>query len=204
MEIPFVLWMIAALVPWFFFSEAWGTATNALIGYAYLVKKVVFKISILPVIKLLSALFVHVTFVGLIIVIYCCYGHFPDLYYLQLLYYSFCMFVLVLGLSYISSAIVVFFRDLSQIINIILQVGMWMTPIMWDLETMEISPVIKNVFKLNPMYYITSGYRNVFIYKTNFWDYPRQTIYFWAFTLVVFGLGAFIFKRLKIHFADVL
>jgi teichoic acid transport system permease protein len=203
-DLPYVLWFISAIVPWFFFSEAWGTATNALIEYAYLVKKVVFKISILPIIKILSALFVHLAFVGLIIVIYCCYGHFPDAYYLQIIYYSFCTFMLVLGLSYITSAIVVFFKDLSQIISIILQVGMWMTPIMWDLETMEVSGVVKAIFKLNPMYYVTSGYRNVFIYKTNFWEHPKLTLYFWGFTLVMFGAGAFIFKRLKVHFADVL
>ena len=85
-EVPFVLWLIAGIVPWFFFSDAWGAGTNTLNEYAYLVKKVVFRISILPVIKIISALFVHAAFVVLVVVIYCCYGKFPDLYYLQLVY----------------------------------------------------------------------------------------------------------------------
>ncbi len=203
-EIPFVLWLIAGIVPWFFFSDAWGAGTNTLNEYAYLVKKVVFRISILPVIKIISALFVHAAFVVLVVVIYCCYGKFPDLYYLQLVYYSFCTFMLVLGLSYATSAVVVFFKDLTQIISIILQVGIWMTPIMWNLETMEIPSAVKTVFKLNPMYYITSGYRDIFVYKANFWDHPKLTIYFWVFTLAVFAMGTGIFKRLKVHFADVL
>ncbi|MCI8465135.1 MAG: ABC transporter permease [Lachnospiraceae bacterium] len=203
-DVPFVLWLIAGLVPWFFFSDAWGAGTNTLNEYAYLVKKVVFNVSILPIVKIFSALFVHVAFLILAIVIYCCYGKFPDLYYLQLIYYSFCTFMLVLGISYATSAIVVFFKDLTQIVGIILQVGIWMTPIMWDLETMEISPAIKGIFKLNPLYYITSGYRNVFIYKVNFWEQPGLTLYFWGVTLVMFGIGMIIFKRLKVHFADVL
>ena len=203
-EVPFVLWLIAGIVPWFFFSDAWGAGTNTLNEYAYLVKKVVFKVSILPIVKIVSARFVHIAFVALVIIIYCCYGRFPDLYYLQLIYYSFCAFMLVLGLSYATSAIVVFFKDLTQIVNIVLQVGIWMTPIMWNLETMEIPQILKNVFKLNPMYYITSGYRNVFIYKVNFWQQPRLTLYFWVFTLLMFGIGTLIFKRLKVHFADVL
>lgn len=203
-DVPFVLWLIAGIVPWFFFSDAWGAGTNTLNEYSYLVKKVVFRVSILPVVKIISALFVHMAFVALAVIIYCCYGKFPDIYYLQLVYYSFCTFMLVLGLSYMTSAAVVFFKDLTQIVSIILQVGIWMTPIMWDLEGMEISSVIKSIFKLNPMYYITSGYRNVFIYKVNFWQRPWQTVYFWVFTLAVFGIGAMVFKRLKVHFADVL
>ena len=112
-EVPFVLWLIAGIVPWFFFSDAWGAGTNTLNEYSYLVKKVVFKISILPVVKMISALFVHIAFVALVVIIYCCYGQFPDVYYLQLFYYSFCLLVLVLGLSYATSAIVVFFKDLD-------------------------------------------------------------------------------------------
>ena len=56
---PFVLWLIAGLVPWFFFQEVLSGGTNALMEYSYLVKKVVFQIDILPIIKLISALFVH-------------------------------------------------------------------------------------------------------------------------------------------------
>ena len=48
LEIPYVLWLIAGIVPWFYFSEALSSGTNALLEYNYLVKKVVFKISILP------------------------------------------------------------------------------------------------------------------------------------------------------------
>ena len=56
---PFVLWFIAGIIPWFFFSEALSSTTNVFLEYSYLVKKVVFKIEILPVVKIVSALFVH-------------------------------------------------------------------------------------------------------------------------------------------------
>lgn len=203
-EIEFVLWFVAALVPWFFFAEAWGSATNALIEYSYLVKKVVFKISILPIVKIISALYVHVFFVVFIIVLYAAYGYFPDLYYLQIIYYSACIFLLVLGLAYMTSAIVVFFKDLGQIISIILQVGMWMTPIMWNIDAIELSDKMKFIFKLNPMYYVTLGYRDAFINKVWFFEHPNLTVYFWLVTIVMFLIGTVIFKRLKVHFADVL
>ena len=111
--VPFVLYLVAGIVPWFFFSDGWMGGTNALLEYNYLVKKVVFNISVLPVVKIISAMFVHGFFVLFTIILYMCYGRFPDLYYLQLIYYSFCVFVLVLGVCYATCSIVIFFRDLS-------------------------------------------------------------------------------------------
>ena len=113
------MWLIAGLVPWFFFSDALNGGTNALTQYTYLVKKVVFKISILPVVKVISALFVHLFFVLFTLILYSAYGYFPDWYTLQIVYYTFCMMILVLGLVYGTCAIVGFFKDLTQIINII-------------------------------------------------------------------------------------
>lgn len=86
LAVPFVLWLTSGLVPWFFFSEALNNGTNALIEYKYLVQKVVFNISVLPVIKILSALYVHVFFVAFTVVLFACYGNFPDLYMLQIVY----------------------------------------------------------------------------------------------------------------------
>ena len=51
---PFVLYLVSGIVPWFFFQDALNGGTNALLEYNYLVKKVVFKISILPILHCLS------------------------------------------------------------------------------------------------------------------------------------------------------
>ncbi|MGI6096123.1 MAG: ABC transporter permease [Lachnospiraceae bacterium] len=203
-RVPFVLWLVAGLVPWFFFSDSLGMGTNALLEYNYLVKKVVFKISILPIVKIISALFVHLFFIAFTIILYMCYGYTPDLYTLQVFYYTFCVFVFTLGLCYATCAIVAFFRDLTQIIGIILQVGVWMTPIMWNFNQVNLPSFLQTIFKLNPMYYIVFGYREALIDKVWFWDNMDMTIYFWVLTACVFALGALIFKRLKVHFADIL
>ena len=109
--VPFVLYLVAGIVPWFFFQDALIGGTNSMLEYNYLVKKVVFNISVLPVVKIISAMFVHVFFVLFTIILYAAYGRMPDIYYLQLIYYTGCVFILVLGLSYATSAIVIFFRD---------------------------------------------------------------------------------------------
>ena len=203
-QVPYVLWMIAGMVPWFFFQDSLNNGTNSLVEYSYLVKKVVFKISILPIVKLVSALFVHLFFIAVVLVLYTAMGYFPGLSVIQVVYYSFSMFILVLGITYLTSAVVVFFRDLSQIISICLQVGVWLTPIMWNFEDLHLSGIITYIFKLNPMYYIVEGYRDALITGRWFWERPVLTLYYWVFTLVVFWLGTRVFKRLRVHFADVL
>ena len=167
-------------------------------------KKVVFKISILPIVKVISALFVHLFFIAFTLILYSCHHYYPDLYTLQIFYYTLCMIMFVLGLVYITCAIVVFFKDLTQIINIVLQIGIWMTPIMWNIDAMDLNPILITIFKLNPMYYIVAGYRDALINKVWFWQNMPLTIYFWIITAILFGLGSFIFRRLKVHFADVL
>ena len=203
-EYPFVLYLISGIVPWFFFQDALNGGTNALMEYNYLGKKVVFKISILPIVKVFSALFVHVFFVAFALVICSLNGYTPTLYTLQIVYYTGCTFVFALALVYATSAIVVFFRDLTQIINIILQVGVWMTPIMWDLNMLSGHPMLMKAFKLNPMYYIVSGYRDSILGHTWLTAHWKWGIYFWVLTIIIFVFGSVIFKRLKPHFADVL
>lgn len=203
-DYPFVLYLVSGIVPWFFFQDALNGGTNALIEYNYLVKKVVFKISILPIVKIISALFVHVFFVAFALILCACYGYTPSLYTLQIIYYSVCTFLFVLGLVYATSAIVIFFRDLTQIISIFLQVGVWLTPIMWDINMLSSHPWLIKLFKLNPMYYVVTGYRDSMLGHIGIWNHVSWTIYFWVVTILLFGLGSVIFKRLKPHFADVL
>lgn len=202
-DVPFVLFLTAGLVPWFFFNEALNGGTNALLEYNYLVKKVVFKISVLPIIKIIAATFIHVFFMGILLVVAAIYGYYPTIYTIQLLYYSACLFIFVLALCYTTCSVVIFFKDLSQIINIALQIGMWATPIMWDINGVNSGGLLM-VLKLNPLVYIVNGYRSAIYERQWFWQDFFSTMYFWIVTVVLFGIGALVFKRLKVHFADVL
>ncbi len=205
MEVPFVLWLMAGLVPWFYFQEAMNGGTGVLVEYSYLVKKVVFQIDTLPVVKMISALFTHLFFVVFAIAVFALMGYTPDFYTLQVIYYSVCMIVFTTGIVYATGAVTVFFRDMKEVVAILLQIGMWVTPIMWSFESMvQIPGWAVMILKLNPMYYVVSGYRDALIHKIGFWENPGLSIYFWIVTIVVLLLGTSVFKRLRPHFADVL
>ena len=204
-DVPYVVWLTAGLVPWFFFNEAVTTGANVMNEYNYLVKKVVFKVGILPFIKTVSATFIHIFFIFVLLVMYFLYRFKPCFQIIELLYYSFCLFMIALAITYITSAVTVFFKDLLQIINIFLMVGMWGTPILWHIGMVEEKmPALVPFFRFNPINYIIEGYRSALFEGT--WVHERwlDTIVFWGIVAVLFAIGAYVFKKLRPLFADVL
>ena len=133
---------------------------------------------------------------------YLLYGVFPTIYWLQIFYYLFATTIFLLGLSWITSSIVIFFRDLGQLVNMALQFGFWLTPIFWMISI--VPEKYQFYFKMNPAYYITQGYRDSLINRIWFWEKPIETLQFWSIALIVFIVGAVIFRKLRPHFADVL
>jgi len=201
-DIPFSVWLTAGMAPWFNFAEIWGRATTSIVANPHLVRKVNFPTSILPVATVGAALVSHLIFLSLLLILMLGYGIPLRFWVLQGAYYYFAMVVLVLGLSWLSSALNVLFRDTGQIVQLLLQIGFWLTPIFWDIRIMP--ERVQLLLKLNPLYYIIQGYRDSFIYGIPFWRDWRWGLYYWGVALLLLFCGALAFKRLRPHFADVL
>ncbi len=201
-DMPYVIWLVSGVVPWFFISEAWGGATGVLIDYSYLVKKVVFKVEFLPIVRVISAFFVHLFFVVLAFVISSAYGYFPNLLHLQIFYYMAAAFALTLALGRITSTLTVFARDVNNLVGVLVQFGFWLTPLFWDINAIPES--LHLIFKLNPVYYVTEGYRDIFVYGRGFWEKPWLTLYFWGVVIVLTLIGNVLFKKLRPHLADLI
>lgn len=199
---PYILWLMAGMMPWMFFAESLASATTSVMDHSFLVKKIVFRVSVLPIVRILSALFIHLVFVTALAIVLMLYGYRPHIYYIQTVYYLFACIMLVLGLAWISSSLIIFLKDVGQIISVVLQFGFWVTPIFWSINLLP--PEYHTLIKLNPVYYLVDGYRASFLYKQWFWENPWMTVYFWAVTFSIFVGGAVLFRRLRPHFADVL
>ncbi len=201
-DTPFVLYLLTGLIPWNFFSETLVKSTNVIAEYAFIVKKVQFRVSILSIVKIYSALMVHGIFMIILLIFLVSYGIPINIYWLQSIYYLFAMSVLLLGYSWLFASLNVFLKDTAQIISIAVQVGFWLTPVFWHLDMFpaEFYPYLR----LNPMFYVIEGYRDSFIYSIPFWSKLSYTLYFWTGTLCTLLIGAYSFVRLRSHFADVL
>lgn len=199
-EVPFILWFMSGMICWLFISESFSTASNSMLEYNYLIQKVKFNIDILPLVKIMSSLYIHLFFLTIVLFICAFFGYWPTIKIIQLIYYMFATIMLVFGLSLLTSSVMVFFRDLNQIISIILMIGMWSTPICWNIGNFDIS--IQKILKLNPFYYLVEGYRDAILGRKWFSGGIELNIYFWVITLVILFIGTYFYVKLKPHFAD--
>ncbi len=200
--VPFILWLVSGMFPWMFFLDSVQSGTMSIIEKSFLVKKIVFSVELLPLIKILAAGIPFIFLSVVMLVLFGLYGYSPDIYWLQILYYTFCLIVLAFSLTMLTSAVVIFYRDLGQVISMGLQLGFWGTPIFWSPEQLPKQLGIFNF--INPVSYIITGFRESLISKVWFWQNANQTCYFWAVVLIILFFGQYLFKKLRPHFADVL
>ena len=200
--VPYHLWFISGLVPWLFLSELMSAGTNSIIEYSYLIKKVVFRSSIIPMIKIFSSLIIHLFMVIILIFVFLLSGFKPNIYWFQIPYYLFSATFLLFGFSWLTSSLSVFIKDVPQIVAVLLQVFFWGTPIIWQYQMLP--ERFAFIYKFNPIFFIIKGYRDSFLGQSWFWQNQQETFVFWGFSLLLFGVGAAVFKKLKPHFADVL
>ncbi|WP_309120831.1 ABC transporter permease [Paenibacillus sp.] len=202
-DIPYIIYFIASIIPWFFFSESLSSATNSVTENSHLVKRIVFNVEVLPMVKIISSLIVHCFFIVFVIVILFLYGIPFSIVNLQLLYFLLATILLVQALSWITATLNVFIKDTAQAVSMLLQFGFWLTPIFWSLNMMP--EKFHLYIKLLPMYYIVEGYRSSLLYHTWFWESePYLTVYFWSFTGILLLVGGYFFKKTSVHFADVI
>jgi len=200
--VPFILWLVTGMFPWMFFSDSIQSGTMSIVEKSFLVKKVVFSVELLPLIKILAAGIPFVFLLGVMFLLFGLYGYSPDIFWLQIVYFAVCLVALSFSLTILTSAVVVFYRDLGQVISMGLQLGFWATPIFWSPEQLPEKLSIYNF--LNPVSYVISGFRDSLINKIWFWDNPTQTLYFWALVFFVIFFGQHLFSKLRPQFADVL
>jgi lipopolysaccharide transport system permease protein/teichoic acid transport system permease protein len=195
-------WLVSAMIPWFFIRDALSNASGSLVEYSFLIKKMYFRVGIIPLIKLFTVLIIHLFLLLVLAIIAVSYGYSPSIYWLQIPYYLLCALVLMVGLSWLSSALMVFVRDIKQTIEVFTTLFFWITPIIWPHEGLLGKKRL--IVDLNPFFYITNGYRETFIQGKWFFEQVNLTIYFWFIAILFFIIGAIVFQKLKPHFADVL
>ncbi len=152
---PFIVYLITGMIAWFYFSENLLSNAGVISQHSFLLKKVDFRLSLLPIVKLMSSALPHIFFILIAIVVAAINGIYPTWYTLQLIYYFFAMFLLLLGIGWLTSATNIFISDVSKLVNVTVTFGMWLTPLVWDISI--VPPEYRWIVNLNPFYYIVSN-----------------------------------------------
>jgi lipopolysaccharide transport system permease protein/teichoic acid transport system permease protein len=198
-NLPYIVWLLAGMVPWFFVLDSWINVSRVFWDYSYLVKKIVFDVTCLPFIRIISCLFVNLIFTFLIFLICFIYKIPFKFIYFQVFYYIFASFFLVVGIGLIICSLSVFLKDISNIVRMLLQFVFWLTPIFWDVNSIS---KFNWLFKINPVYYIVQGYRNTFIYGIWFFEDLSYFFYFWFFAAFVLVFGKILFNKTTVFLVD--
>ncbi len=200
--VPFILVFLSGFIPWIIVNETLAGSTNIIQANSHLVTKTVFPTEILPVVRLLVSLVTHFVMLLVLLVIMFVSDISFSVYNFQFLYYLFALTVFILGLSWLFSSVNLFFRDTAHILQALLPLWFWLTPIVWFRDM--IPQKYQWFLDLNPLVYIVEGYKKSFIYHAPFWEDLHSAAYFWTVGLVAFVCGGLVFRKLKPEFAEVL
>ncbi len=197
----FALLLYAGLIVYAVFSETISAATSAIVHNVNYVKKVVFPLEILPVCNLGAA--VVQGLISFVVLIVCAAAITrsisPTLYYLPVVLIPLVMFTL--GLAWWLASLGVFLRDMGQIVSVVLQMLMFMTPIFYPIAD-PLPKVFQQIMRLNPLTVIVENARRVLLFgQAPDWLWLGITA---LISVVILQLGYIWFMKTKRGFADVI
>lgn len=200
-NLTFGLWLFAGLLPWTAFTGGFLQASGSVVAQPNLVKKVVFPLTLLPMVPVLSA-FIESSF-GLMALIFLfamtTHSLHPTLSLLPLVWLP--QLLLTAGFGYLGASMTVFLRDIPQTASVILNFWFYFTPICYPAEIIPESWRAL-VFWINPMAAISEVYRDlILVGEVKHWgEWGVASVV----SLIVFYGGLWTYKRLRPAFADVL
>lgn len=199
-NVPYPAFLFVALVPWTFTANSITFATQSLLSNSTLITKIYLPREIFPTASVLAKMVDFVLTFLILIVFLLVYRVQLTPYFLFVPLIYLIQVLLVLGVSYILSAINVFFRDVENVIGVFLTVWMYVTPVLYPQELIPERYV--PFFNLNPMMPIVNAYRNVMLYGTApAW---QSFIYSACVSTLIFIFGLLFFKSKSKYFADVI
>lgn len=195
----FYLFLFVALVPWIFFSTCLSGGTGVVLSQQDMVKKIYFPREVLPISFTISQFInMALSFVVIFIVVFFSGIEINFIAWLYLPLIMLIEFILALGITYIVSALNVFYRDLQQIMGIISMAWMYLTPIVYPVDLVPEQFV--KLFYLNPMTSIVIAYRDILYYG----KIPEMNM---LLNAVVMGIaflviGQLVFSKLSKRFVE--
>lgn len=202
-DIPFIIWMLAGVVLWFFIYPAITQGSKSIYSRLRMVSRMNFPLSAIPSYVILSLLYPQLLLMGIIIIVFQFVGYPISIYYIQLPYFLFATVIMLFSLSLITSTISTIVRDFQMLLISGMRVLLYVTPILWQAD--RFGPKFQFVMNLNPFYYVIEGYRYALLGEGWFIaEHPYITIYFWGLVLLFLSIGSYIHVRFRRHFIDFL
>jgi lipopolysaccharide transport system permease protein len=202
--VPYPVFVLAGLLPWQYFANSLNRCTNSLVDSSYLITKVYFPRVIIPLAAVISGLVdFGVSFVAMLVVLLL-FGIYPTPAIVLLPFFLLLALATALGFGLWLTALNVRFRDVRQLLPFIVQIWMYVTPVVYSLTL--IPERYRWLFALNPMSGVVGGFRWALLgdHLTDVQDFGPLFVASVAITVLVLVTGAFFFRRIERTFADII
>ena len=206
-KIPYPLLIAAGTLPWQFFSTAFSDASNSLVSNSNLVSKVYFPRIIVPASAIIVCLIDFAISFVIVLGVMIYYHFFPGIQMLFLPLFLLLAVVTALGTGLYIAALNVKYRDFKYVIPFIVQIGMYVSPVMFSSNEIYakagIPDWIKTIYACNPMVCVIDGFRWCIFGE----QVPLDTTKFFISLAVSAGmlvLGIYTFRKMEKDFADVI
>ncbi len=196
--VKYPMFLFVALLPWIYFANTTQSAANLIISNGNIIKKVYFPREILPLATATAGLInlALSLIVALIALLVFRIPLGPSLIALPLI--MILQFFFTLGITFIVSAVNVYYRDVEHVWGILLMAWFYVTPIVYPLEM--IPENYMRLFSLNPATLMINSYRDI-LYKGIFPN-PFNLLYFAIFSFLILCFGYLLFRHLARRFAE--
>lgn len=202
-DVPYILWLMGGLVPWFYIQEILGTGINIFKRYSYLVTKIKFPLSGIPTIFSISTFVIQLGLVLALLAVYFLCGQPMDLYLLQLPVALVLMFLFFNMFSLVTSLLSAISKDFMNLMKTLSTPLFWLSGVIFNVYNLHL-PIVEFILMFNPITFIVTMYRCAVYDKMWIWDKPEAVIGFaivFALTLIV---TLVIYRRTHEEVADVL
>ena len=196
----YLIYLITGLIPWTFFMTVVSQGTTCIKSNAGIIKKVYFPREILPISMVTSGLVNF--FISCVIILVFLLGSGVGVSYHIILVPVIAIVeaTLALGIVFILSAINVYVQDVENIVQFILNMLMYGTPIIYQLSQFGSSGILYQLIAWNPMTTIIDSYRDVFMYHR--WINWGNLGLVFILAVVLLVVGYWIFRNLEKGFAE--
>ncbi|PTF94328.1 ABC transporter permease [Staphylococcus chromogenes] len=203
MGVPFIVHLISGLFPWLFISQGINSGATAIQQNIGLLSKMKFPSSIFISIALTNNM-INLLITTLIVFIISLFNHYVPLWhYFWFVYFMIGSFAIIFGISLIMSTLTVIVRDTKNLLQNVIRMLFFMTPIFWVLE--EQHGILVKLASLNPFAYLIGVYRTAFIHpQTAVYGTWSDHIYFWVTTLLLITIGAIVHTKFRKRILDYL
>lgn len=198
---PDAILVLAAVLPWQFFSAAVTESSGSLVGNANLISKVYFPRLIVPFAAAFTSLVDFLITLCLLAVVMFWYSFVPDWRIVFLPLFVLLAYGVSMGLGLFLAALNVEYRDFRFIVPFIMQFGLFISPVAFS--TADVPAHWRAVFVLNPMVGIIDGFRWSLLGGATPFD-PGTTAISVAIMVSFLALGIWYFRRMERNFADVI